>query len=269
MAKRSAFTLVELLVVIAIISLLVSILTPTLNRAKELARRAVCAVHLREQMTAMQMYLNENKDYLPGAHTGWGAPEAPVFIWMTRIRRYMSKTEKGFNCPSVESEKYCWVKRYGSGQPARWGYEADEQRIRSNTYFTYGINDWGVSEFTKNHLGLGNHIEQTVSTGWEFGEIRISRIFSPGDLIAIGDSTPDGIWDGVIDPNDKPGYLVEAPGDRHSGGLNIVFCDSHVEYWLQDEALVRPGEDGDLSRASHWNNDGRPHDAEWLPYTPG
>ena len=46
--RMRGFTLIELLVVIAIISLLVSILIPSLKRAKELARRAVCASNLHQ-----------------------------------------------------------------------------------------------------------------------------------------------------------------------------------------------------------------------------
>lgn len=52
-----AFTLVELLVVIAIIALLVTILVPSVLRAKELARRSICGVNLRNIHTGLIMYV--------------------------------------------------------------------------------------------------------------------------------------------------------------------------------------------------------------------
>ena len=54
-AAHKGFTLIELLVVIAIIALLVSILLPSLTKAKELARRAVCGVNLHSIGLAMAM----------------------------------------------------------------------------------------------------------------------------------------------------------------------------------------------------------------------
>ena len=59
MQKPRAFTLIELLVVIAIISLLVSILLPSLRRARELAAAVVCASNQKNTHTAAAFYSSE------------------------------------------------------------------------------------------------------------------------------------------------------------------------------------------------------------------
>ncbi len=61
------FTLIELLVVIAIISLLVSILLPSLQRARDLAQSAVCMTNLRGIGPAVMMYADAANDLFPPA----------------------------------------------------------------------------------------------------------------------------------------------------------------------------------------------------------
>ncbi len=61
--KKRAFTLIELLVVISIISLLVSILLPSLNKAKELAKETVCMTNLKATWGGWNLYFEEKHQY--------------------------------------------------------------------------------------------------------------------------------------------------------------------------------------------------------------
>ena len=63
--QRRAFTLVELLVVIAIISLLVAILVPMLEQARDIARTAVCATNLASVGKGLHLYAADHDDWYP------------------------------------------------------------------------------------------------------------------------------------------------------------------------------------------------------------
>ena len=64
--RKSGFTLIELLVVIAVVSILAGLLWPALARAKQKATQAGCMSNLKQISHALQMYLDDNTDVLPG-----------------------------------------------------------------------------------------------------------------------------------------------------------------------------------------------------------
>lgn len=114
---RGGFTLVELLVVIGIIALLVGILLPALNKARESANTIKCAANLRSVGQGMQQYLAENKQtfmpnytYIPPANWGGRSDSYPskgngYRHWSFYIygNKPGSRPADAFTCPSIPS----------------------------------------------------------------------------------------------------------------------------------------------------------------------
>ena len=69
MQKLRAFTLIELLVVIAIIAVLMAILMPTLNRAKEQGKRAACLSNVKQMTLGWMMYADDNDQKIVSGRT--------------------------------------------------------------------------------------------------------------------------------------------------------------------------------------------------------
>ncbi len=119
--KKQGFTLIELLVVISIIALLVAILMPALNKAKEQARSAVCMAHMSGMMKAVLIYVEDYEGRLfPGTNNyalwdnKWDTSAAQYIeytpsykytdgkllaYWGVAYRDYV-ETKDLFDCPS-------------------------------------------------------------------------------------------------------------------------------------------------------------------------
>lgn len=77
---KKAFTLIELLVVVAIIALLIAILLPSLAKAREQAKRSVCASNLKQIYTAMYEYSGDNKGTFPRVGIGKGVTDTKISL---------------------------------------------------------------------------------------------------------------------------------------------------------------------------------------------
>jgi prepilin-type N-terminal cleavage/methylation domain-containing protein len=100
---RIAFTLVELLVVIAIIGVLVALLLPAIQAAREAARRSQCINNLKQIGIALQNYHNSNKSF----PKGWlvkGAPDGFYANANTKLLPYFEES----SLHSIYDQKEAW-----------------------------------------------------------------------------------------------------------------------------------------------------------------
>jgi len=241
--KVSAFTLIELLVVIAIIAILAAMLLPALAKAKAKAKQTACLNNLRQCGIATIMYTDTYKRY-PGCL--W-LNATFYYVWPVRLFSQMGTNRSVFYCPAANPNSG-WDVTVNTG-PNGLGATSpsgttDPWGISSRTRFSLGYNDWGLKDPGPGQLGLGGDVNVV-------GEVNDSQVKNPTEMIMLGDSKPDGRFDGNIDPKNP----AEWPSNRHNRRTNLMFCDGHAESAKRADA-INPR--NDLWRR-RWNNDNQPH----------
>src|SRR6059036_572745 len=123
---RRAFTLLELLVVLAIIGVLLALLLPRLNSAREERRRAACASNLRQIGIALLAYASDHSMHLPTAQDNRDSA-----TWDIALTNGYIPSVKVFQCPSDQ------VERTVPGTPRTYAIRGDEFSLPT-TYWIHG-----------------------------------------------------------------------------------------------------------------------------------
>jgi len=235
MKTTKGFTLIELLVVIAIIALLLAIIVPSLNTAKQMAGAAVCGSNARQIVMAWITYAEDNDALLCSPYTLTYDPVNDDYDW---VEARVSKV-------TVEDEIFGTDPGAATGDQgivggALYPYYENPEAVhcpsdkRSNKPATDGSSKEGgyrTYSFVE-HVGRQNN-------GSEYCH-KISDIPSPGaKYVTVEENDCRGLNRGswIMDRDDpsQPG-LVDSFGIYHNMRSILAFADGHAEkiVWKDD-----------------------------------
>ena len=207
--RPPAFTLIELLVVIAIISLLMSILTPSLSRARQQAKSTVCLARLSELMKALTAYTHDNDFRLPPTAylaADEESDDVPLHGWAEAMYQYIYLDK------DYPMDEYFPVQRNLGGRFELWACkEGDPLANNTGHYRVYEIS-WtqGTLDLIKAKLPLIMDANPRVMP---------ETLFDPE-----GDFFRSDIPKEHIAGLEGEAYIDE----RHYGGANYAFNDGHA-----------------------------------------
>jgi len=206
MHRKEGFTLIELLVVIAIIALLMALLLPVLERAREQGRRALCLNHLRQLTVAWIMYAEDNDGKLVDGWTGHADSWAGSVRENQNVQQQIEALKKGLLFPYTKT-----VKIYKC--PATFWTE------EMLTYATSSAMNGG-------HESSGPVLKNMM-------EIR-----RPQERFVFID-TSDRTFDSWVLPYHEPAWW-DKPPIHHGNGTTLSFADAHAEHWKwQDPRTIK------------------------------
>ena len=242
--KHQAFTLIELLVVIAVIALLMAILMPALNLARDQGRKMACASNLHSLALANNLYAVNNND--------WSVPcrftvnqQTTLWTGNSQYRTYIGyegaedtpdqsivQTPKKYKCPS-DTQK-AWLHAYDV-----------ESGNTGGTLVSYGYNieDWFPSVGTPSWTGT---MDMSV-IGYKLSTIR-----QPATKLQFNEAHDwwskwrganyiDG-WDVLGQDGSVQDYKNAGCGGptmyRHNDVANLAFYDGHVESWHKTKLWI-------------------------------
>jgi len=196
----AGFTLLELLAAVAIVGVLAALLMAGLSRAKSSATGAVCLGNLRQLATATVSYMADNSQQYPASNN-----------WAYQLLPYLADR------PGTLADGTLYFSSISPKSSVFFCPGADRQTLNGNTAkYRYGS---GVIAYGINATTVANAAQSVPITPWVLQasneKLKLSRLmlYGEGNLLNL-------FW----------GDDARCAEGRHGPGMNVAFCDFHVEH---------------------------------------
>jgi len=236
MLKLRAFTLIELLVVIAIIAILMAILIPTLNRAREQGKRISCMNNLKQLMLGWNMYATDNDEKIVFAMTDTGSETNPTFGGSSTKRQKAWVYYMGANASEEQQ-------RQGLRDGGLFEYVREEKLFKCPTgvrgeLITYSITD--AMNGHRGHMTMPDRHPIMLRSDIKSSALRM--VFLDEGRLSSSSWT---LW------YDQPRWWDQVT-KRHGVGTNIGMVDGHIEYFKFSDPRTRW-----MAEHENWQDQGR------------
>jgi prepilin-type processing-associated H-X9-DG protein/prepilin-type N-terminal cleavage/methylation domain-containing protein len=261
-----AFTLVELLVVIGIIAVLIGVLLPALNKARQQSQSVACLSNMRQLGQGLVMFTQEHKGYLPkgwfnarpaatgnandvvasdySASDNWGF-RFPMYGWDYVMLQYVGKSKNVFACPTDTEPQMRGLfdnPQYGFDQTLltdKW--EADDlagsYRINTSDLTNKAYDAMKITQIKRPSLAIlfleGAGKNTTLHPNPQDGPLHHVATWEDDAEAKVGPPNTNAATNAV--------NRINIAWNRHAKRSNYVFADGHAESLVYDDTWRQIG----------------------------